>query len=118
VSTIKKIPIRREDDGELLGFISQDNAGWDALTIFSYSIARVDSKEAAERIVREQGLSYLMGVWEYLDNEDHKWHACILKEAYDNRVVVIRTNAMGYQDPDDYKMVTIKNPSEVNLTKS
>lgn len=116
--THKKRAIKREDDGELLGFVAQDATSWDAQTIFGYSITRTEDEAAAEKVVREQGLSFLMGTWEYLDSEDHKWHVCILKEAYENRVTVIRTTAMGYQDPDDYKMVTIRNPSEVNLIKS
>lgn len=118
MSSNQKIPVTREDDGELLGFIVQDKVGWEAQTIFGYNIARVDEKAAAESIIRERGLSYLTGVWEYLDKEDQKWHSCILKEVYENRVIVIRTNSMGYQDPDDYKMVTIKHPSEENLAKS
>lgn len=118
MSIHKKIAIKREDDGELLGFIFQDSAGWDAQTIFGYSIARVEDRASAENIVRERGLSFLMGIWEYLDKEDQKWHVCILKEVYENKVTVIRTTPMGYQDPDDYKMVTIRNPSEVNLVKS
>jgi len=118
VNNNQKIPVNREDDGELLGFIAQDTLGWEAQTIFSYPIARSDDKEAAKTTVRAQGLSFLMGVWEYFDEDDRKWHACILKEAYEHRVVVIRTTVMGYQDPDDFKTVIIKNPSETNLIKS
>lgn len=114
----QRIPVRREDDNELLGFIVQDSLGWEAQTIFSYPIMRTDSETVARTAVREQGLAFLMGAWEYLDVDDQKWHTCILKEVYEHRVVVIRTNAMGYQDPDDYKTVVIKNPSETNLIKS
>ncbi|MDN5274696.1 MAG: hypothetical protein JWP06_597 [Candidatus Saccharibacteria bacterium] len=118
MSSNKKISVNREDDGELLGFISQDKESWDAQTIFGYSIERTETKLAAENIVRARGLAFLTGLWEYLDRDDHKWHPCILKEVYEHKVVIIRTTSMGYQDPDDYKMVTIKNPSDVNLIKS
>lgn len=118
MNSSKKIPITREDDGELLGFVAQDKAGWEAQTIFGYSMMRAEDRVTAENTVRAQGLGYLTGIWEYLDSEDQKWHACILKEVYENRVVIIRTTPMGYQDPDDYKIVTIRNPSEVNLVKS
>lgn len=114
----QKRAIYRKDDDELLGFISQGTAGWDAQTIFGYSIARVDTEDEAERIVRENGLACLTGVWQYMDEDDRAWHPCILKEVYEHKVVVLRTNEMGYQDPDDYKIVTIKNPSETNLIKS
>lgn len=118
MSASNKLPINREDDGELLGYIAQDASGWDAQTIFGYSIERVESRSDAERIVRSRGLEFLTGLWEYLDSDDRAWHTCILKEVYEHKVVVIRTGPMGYQDPDDYKMVTIKNPSDVNLIKS
>lgn len=115
---MQKIPIIREDDGELLGFVVQDAAGWGAQTIFGYGMARLDDEAAAERTVREKGLGYLMGVWQYFDEDDRAWHSCVLKEAYEHQVKVLRTTSMGYQDPDDYKVVTIQNPSETNLIKT
>lgn len=113
-----RIPINRENDGELLGFVVQDSAGWEAQTIFGYNMARATNRDDVEDVVRQQGLSYLTGIWQYYDEDDKNWHPCILKEANDHQVTVIRTNFMGYQDPDDYKMVIIKNPSETNLIKS
>lgn len=113
-----KMPITHEDNNELLGFIIQDVSGWDARTIFGYTISRVETREEAEKVVRSQGLSALKGLWEYLDSDDHEWYPCILKEVYEHKVVVIRTSSMGYQDPNDYKLVTIKKPSETNLIKS
>jgi hypothetical protein len=116
--TIRKIPIHREDDGELLGFVVQDGAGWDAQTIFGYTMARAEDRGTVEEVVRQQGLMFLTGVWQYFDEDDKNWHPCILKEVNEHRVTVIRANSMGYQDPDDYKTVTIKDPSETNLIKS
>ena len=118
MTPIQKIPIHREDDGELLGFAVQDGVSWQAQTLFGYPIARADSREAAEAILQEKGLIFLMGVWQYLDKDDENWHPCILKEAYEHQVTVIRTTVMGYQDPDDYKIVTIDDPTETNLVKS
>jgi hypothetical protein len=112
-----KIPINREYDGELVGIISQDTTGWQAQTVFGYPISRAHTQQEAEQIVREQGLSFLTGLWHYFDRDDQAWHPCILKEAYEHQVTVIRTSAMGYQDPD-YKLVSIKNPTETNLVKS
>jgi len=113
-----KTPIIREDDGELLGFVEKSSAGWTAQTIFGYVFARSDTQAAVEEVVRSQGLNILQGLWQYFDKKDRVWHPCILKEAYENRVVVIRTNEMGYQDPDTYKLVTITNPTETNLVKA
>jgi hypothetical protein len=114
----QKIPVRHEENHELLGYAVKDTAGWRAQTMFGYDIARVGSQKEAERLLHEQGLSFLTGVWQYLDPDDGKWHPCILKEAYEQRVTVIRTNFMGYQDPDDYKLVTIENPTETELVKN
>lgn len=113
-----RVPIIREDDAELLGFIEQSHGMWTAQTLFGYVFARTESQAAAEETVRSQGLNVLQGLWQYFDKQDKHWHPCILKEVYETRVVVIRTNEMGYQDPDSYKVVTITEPSETNLAKA
>jgi hypothetical protein len=59
----QKIPIHREDDGELLGFVMQDAAGWNAQTIFGYSILRTTDKKTAEDTLRAKGLDFLTGLW-------------------------------------------------------
>lgn len=113
-----KYPINNEDDHELLGFIVQDTAGWQAQTVFGYTLARTDDRTKAERIVREQGLSSLRGVWQYLDEDDQAWHPCVIKDANELQATVIRTNALGFIEIDDGKLVIIKNPSELNLQKT
>jgi len=118
MSPIQKFPITREDDGEILGLVVHDTAGWGAQTVFGYGIARLDSREAAERIIREEGLSYLAGVWQYFDEDEQAWRSCVLKEVHEHQVKVLRTTPMGYQDPNDYKMVVIQHPSETNLIKT
>ncbi|HEX6416665.1 MAG TPA: hypothetical protein VFZ62_04010 [Candidatus Saccharimonadales bacterium] len=114
----KKHAVIREEDKELLGFVAEEGSSWQAQTMFGYPIDRMTSREEAERIVRERGLSYLTGLWQYFDTDDQAWYPCILKEAHEQQVTVIRTSPMGYQDPDDYKVVRIKDPSETNLVKS
>lgn len=115
---MEKRAIYRDDDKELLGFVAQNGSGWQAQTMFGYGISMAETDDAAEQIVRREGLVYLTGLWQYLDKDDKEWHPCILKEANQQQVTVIRTNFMGYQDPDDFKLVTIKEPSETNLVKS
>lgn len=114
---MNKIPINREDDGELLGYVVKEVSGWSAQTMFGYVFARADSQADVEQAVRAQGFLILQGVWQYYDRDDRTWYPCIVKEAYPGRVTVIRTNAMGYQDPDDYKQVTIVSPDETKLVK-
>lgn len=117
MSDITKVPILRDDDGELLGFIAQQHASWSAQTIFGYVLARAETRAEAEEVVRSQGKLALKGMWRYQDS-DYEWYPCIIKQAYENRVVVIRTNELGFQDKDSYKLVTIKNPTHSVLLRT
>ncbi len=114
---LKKEPFYREDDGEQLGIIAQDKTSWLAQTIFGYTIARTDSRKDAEHILLEKGLSSLMGTWQYFDPDEKEWFSCVIKEAYENKVVIARTNEYGIQDPDTYKHVILMNPTEEDLVK-
>ena len=114
----KRIPLYREDDNKLLGFIVQDGAGWRAETVFGYSISRVPTRAGAEAILEELGADYLKGVWQYFDNDEQQWYPCVIKQAHERQVTVIRTNAMGYQDPNDYKLVVINDVDETRLVKA
>ena len=111
----ERIPINRLDDGELLGFVVQGAGGWQAQTVFGYTFARSADRNQVEQVVHEQGLTVLKGTWQYLDPDDGQWHPCILKDISPQQVTVIRTNAMGYQDPETTKLVTIKHPDETTL---
>ena len=113
-----KYPINHEDDNELLGFVANDSAGWQAQTVFGYPLARTDNQAAAEHIVREQGRDALKGVWQYLDPDDQSWHPCVIKDANEFQATVIRTNVLGFIEIDDGKLVIIKSPSELNLQKT
>ena len=113
----EKIPINRKDDHELLGYVVNDHNSWVAQTIFGYTIERTTSQAAAEKVVKSRGLSFLSGVWQYLDPSDKEWHTCVIQEAFETQVKVMRTNAMGYEDPDDRKHYVVKHPSETTLIK-
>ncbi len=110
--------IYHEETNEFLGNVAKTSAGWQAQTIFGYPMAQTDTREQAERIVRETGLTYLDGIWHYYDKDEHDWFPCVIKEAYEHRVIVIRTNELGYQEPERYKYVTIKDPAENTLVKA
>lgn len=113
-----KTPFYREDDDELLGYIIKDKTSWQAQTFFGYPIARTTTKQEAERVLRDGGLSYLLGTWQYFDKDEQQWFPCIIKEAFENRVIVIRTNSLGHQEPGSYKYVTLQNPDENTLVKA
>lgn len=114
----KRIPYYRIDDNELLGYLVDDGSSWQALTIFGYQITRTETRKQAENTLLEKGLSFLLGVWQYYDEDDHDWFPCVIKEAYEQKVIVNRTTEFGYQDPDDYKQVVLEYPTESNLIKS
>jgi len=118
MAQIKKTPFFRLDDNEFVGFIAHDGTTWQALTIFGYQISRESTESAAERVLNEEGLTFLTGIWQYYDTDDKEWFPCVIKEAYEQRVIVNRTNVFGYKDPDDYKQVVIENPTENSLIKS
>jgi hypothetical protein len=109
------IPILRDDDGELLGHVVQEPNGWSARTVFGYVLARTDTQEASEAVVRSEGLLVLKGLWRYFDTDERDWFPCVLKEVYEGKVTVVRTNELGYEDPEHYKRVVIKSPSETTL---
>jgi hypothetical protein len=113
-----KTPLYSEDDDKLLGFITSDHNRWQALTLFGYLIADMATRREAEAVLQQAGGTYLQGIWQYYDTEDQDWFYCVIKKAYEQMVIVNRTNALGFQDPEDYKQVVIEDPSETNLVKS
>lgn len=107
-----------DETHEFLGYLVNDNGSWSAQTVFGYTIERTASKEAAEHIIREQGLVYLKGVWQYFDKDEDNWFSCTISGATEHQVTVIRTNELGYQVPELYKMSILKDPDENTLVKS
>lgn len=113
-----KTPLYSIDDESHIGFIVDDGSSWQATTIFGYLVSRTTNREDAEAILQDQGLTYLKGVWQYFDQDDKDWFPCVIKKAFEQRVIVNRTNTLGFQDPDDYKQVVIENPTENDLIKA
>ncbi len=113
-----KTPIHKEDSNEFLGFVVKGSAGWEAQTIFGYVIERTITQEAAENVLHERGLDYLKGVWQYYDKTERDWFPCVLKDETEHRVTVIRTNSLGFQDSEVFKIVILEDPTENILIKS
>lgn len=112
-----RIPFQLDEDSSILGYVARDTTGWIAQTVFGYTIARTPDQHAAEKVLIDRGKTYLEGVWQYLDKDDRNWYPCVIQEAHEHKVVVIRTNEIGYQTPEDYKHVTILNPTDEVLIK-
>lgn len=114
----RRTAVHDSEEHALLGFTLEDVTGWQAQTVFGYTISRTATKEAAEQALREHGLSILKGVWNYFDEDDRRWYPCVIKDAKEHQVTVLRTNDMGYLNPEDYKMHTIKEPTDTTLIKA
>ncbi len=112
-----KIAVLHEESEEFLGWILKDTTSWVAQTIFGYTIARVETEHDAKKVLDEKGLHYLKGVWQYHDTSDNDWFSCVITNATEHKVTVIRTNELGLQVPEVYKMVTLLSPTENDLVK-
>ena len=113
------VSIHHHESGELLGFVTQTfDDIWEAKTIFGYVIERCRSSSGAEKIVREKSGEFVKGIWQYLDKDDQSWHPCVIKNFSQAGVEIVRTNPMGYQDRENYKIVMIESPNESSLAKS
>ena len=111
-------PIYDEDKKEIIGYLVKDHSSWDAQTIFGYTITRAETEAAAVAALHNQGRNYLKGVWQYYDKDEHEWHPCTIQSASETLVTVVRTNPMGYQTPESYKLVILKHPDENSLIKN
>lgn len=72
------VPIHREDE-ELIGFVSQSEAGWIPLTVFGHPLAPAGDRAGAEERLHAVGMSYLAEKWELRDGE--AWISAQLVEA-------------------------------------
>jgi hypothetical protein len=113
-----KNALHHEENDAFLGYVVKDGTGWQAQTVFGYIIARTLSEKDAEAVLRAEGMTYLAGIWQYYDAEEHDWFPCTIKDANEHIVTVIRTNALGYQEPETYKLYVIEEPTEEKLIKS
>lgn len=72
------VPVHR-DDGELIGFVAEDDQGRRPLTVFGHPLSGAADREAAEERLHSVGMSYLAEKWELRDQED--WISVQLVEA-------------------------------------
>lgn len=113
-----KTPVLRDENGELLGYIVRDTTSWQAQTIFGYTIARATTDTEARQVLLDQGAHFLHGLWSYYDKDDQSWQPCVIAQATDRHVTVIRTNELGYQDQASYKRTIISSPTDTVLIKA
>lgn len=78
---------RREDDGELVGFLAPTGDGFTAMTVFGSSLADPAERVDAERVLDTSGLSYLADRWQLQVDEGQRIEVEIV-EASPEQVVV------------------------------
>lgn len=73
--------IRREDDGELCGFVDHRADGWHSLAVFGGTLDVHDSCDDAERHVRSEGLASLAERWRLLNRSTGEDQVVCIQEA-------------------------------------
>ena len=73
--------IRRDDDGELCGFVERDGDDWFAMSVFGGRLASFTTRVAAEAHVIERGLASLAEHWHYRASPDDDWQIVCIIEA-------------------------------------
>ena len=105
-------PVHRED-GELVGFVTEEANGWAARTIFGTEITHTGEREDAESYLISHGLSYLADRWEWHDGET--WIRVNLLEASPERVSIMITD---FGRPDRYgERHTVPAPAPQDLRR-
>lgn len=104
---------RRDDDGELLGYLAPaDNGSHQAVTVFGYPLGDTSDREDAERTLDAIGLSYLADRW-LLHREDRDPINVQIVEATPSSVTVANVD---YGSNLDYgHQFTLATPVETHV---
>ena len=73
--------IRRDEDGELCGFVDRADDGWMSLSVFGGTLAVLADRTTATAHVLERGLASLAEHWWLRDRPDGEWRAVCILEA-------------------------------------
>ncbi len=84
-----RIPIYRDNDHELLGFVISVADRWRALTVFGGILATFASESDAHAHVVRRGLPSLAAHWQYYDTSADQWHTCLIQEANETTVTIV-----------------------------
>ena len=71
------IEVRREDDGELCGFVVEADGGWRATTVFGATLGERDTLDEAVELVLTDGLASLMDRWQLRHGDGEAEVVCI-----------------------------------------
>ncbi|MFM2309325.1 MAG: hypothetical protein RLY87_1446 [Chloroflexota bacterium] len=84
-----RIPIHRDADHELVGFVIPVAHAWRAVTIFGGILDTCDTQHDARAVVLARGLKSLATHWQYYDVSADAWHTCLIQEASTTSVTIV-----------------------------
>ncbi len=73
--------VRRRADGELEGYVVEDEDGWLALTVFHGVLGRAASRRAAVAVVHRRGLGSLAERWHWRSRLSGAWQVVLPQES-------------------------------------
>ena len=86
------VEVRRERDGELCGFVTEQSGRWLALTVFGGHLGSFDSRDEAVALVRDTGLGSMAERWQLRRRGEANAEVVCIQEADPEGVTV----ALGY----------------------
>ena len=86
------IEVRREDDGELCGFVADGDGTWRATTVFGATLGEHPDRTTSEAQVLAEGLASLAEHWRLLDGETGEEEVVLIQQSSPAGVTV----ALGY----------------------
>lgn len=108
----KAQPIHREEDGELLGYVLEEESLWLPLTIFGYALQAPTSHNAARELIKDKGLDSLMATWQYFDKDEGAWFNASIIEATKDTLTLRITD---YGHPNVLNSFTLHRPTSSDI---
>lgn len=84
-----RIPVYRQHDHELLGFVQLHQHGWHVITVFGSHITTCADETAARTFLHTHGLAILNQHWHYYEAQTNTWHVVLIQEASPTHVHLI-----------------------------
>ena len=84
-----RIPIHRDADHEIVGFVIPVAHAWRALTVFGGILETCDTRDHATQVVLARGLKALAAHWQYYDVGADNWSTCLIQEASAASVTIV-----------------------------
>lgn len=94
-------PFHRDEDGELLGYLAEDEAGTTPLTLFGFPLGAPTDEGSATEVLQRRGLAVLADPW-WLEEPDGGFRVQILSA--DPTTVTVARADYGFVPPDTKRL--------------